>query len=273
MARSALFRLLALSFLVTSVLYTGTAQAQIREHIEPPELPSQQARTPFSEGLRAGMLMRIGLTDNGMSVGVEYRKVLAPYTDFQMNLEVGGIRDSREQVFTSYFGQITPNKYNRVAAAPVMLGLRQRLFANAFDDGFRLNFTAQAGPTIAFVYPYFDDVNGNGIRDNERPVEGQPYNYDEYYDVFRGWKQGDFTWGGAGRISMGVDFGDRFKRVTAFEFGYQFQYFKDGIQIMQPNRYEVIQTPAGPMLDIVPAASKQSFFGSPVITVSFGRFW
>lgn len=263
-------RLAAAALFLGCILAPITTQAQVRDRIEPPEVPSPPARTAYGEGLRTGWLARVNLSDNGIAVGTELRKVLAPYTDLMINLEVGGLRDSREQVFTSYFGQVTPNKYNRVVSAPLMVGIRQRLFASAFDDNFRLNFSVHAGPAAAFVYPYFDDKNNNGIRDSDTL---DPSFYEMYYDVFRGWNDGDFMFGGSGRVSLGIDFGDRFRRVTSFEFGYQFSYYGEGIQIMQPFQYEIIQTPEGLGLIEVPGASKQKFFGTPVITLSFGRFW
>jgi hypothetical protein len=241
------------------------AQAQIRESIEPPELPAARAKTAFQEGLRTGWLARFVLSDNGFALGTEVRKVANPYTEFIFSVDAGGLRDSREQIFNSfYFGQITPNKYRRVISMPVQIGFRQRLFAHSFDDNFRLNLATSVGPTAAFVFPYFRDSDQNGIRDSD----------EIYYDVFRGWNDGEFMFGGAGKVGIGIDFGDRFKRVTTFEFGYQVQYFANGIQIMQPNAYELIFTPGGQIgLDIVPGASKQSVFGTPTISLSFGRFW
>jgi hypothetical protein len=241
------------------------ATAQIRESIEPPGLPPAKAKTAYQEGLRTGWMGNIVLTDNGFAVGTEIRKISGPFTELLVSLEAGGLRDPREQIFNSfYFGQITPNKYKRVASMPLNIGLRQRLFADAFDDNFRLNVVMQAGPTLAFSYPYFEDRDGNGIRDT-----------DEFYnDVFKGWKDGEFQLGGAGKAAITIDFGDRFKRVSSFQFGYQLQYFPDGIQIMQPNAYQVVFGPGGfPELEVIKGASKESFFGSPVISLSFGRFW
>ncbi len=255
--------------LLISIVAAGSlgqsVYAQIRESIEPPGLPAAKAKTAFQEGLRTGWLARLLISDNGFSVGTEVRKVASPYTEFMISIDAGGLRDSREQIFNSfYFGQITPNKYRRVITMPLQLGFRQRLFADSFDDNFRLNLSASAGPTAAFVFPYFRDTDGNGIRDTD----------EIYYDVFRGWNDGEFMFGGAGKVGIGIDFGDRFKRVTTFEFGYQVQYFANGIQIMQPSAYELVFTPGGQVgLDIVPGASKQSMFGTPVISVSFGRFW
>lgn len=255
-------------FLVAIIVFGffgQNAQAQIRENIEPPELPAARAKTAYQEGLRTGWLARFVLSDNGFSVGTELRKVANPYREFIFSVDAGGLRDSHEQIFNSfYFGQITPNKYHRVLTMPILVGFRQRLFADSFDDNFRLNVAATAGPTAAFVFPYFRDSDQNGIRDTD----------EIYYDVFRGWNDGEFMFGGAGKVGIGIDFGDRFKRVTTFEFGYQVQYFASGIQIMQPNAYELIFTPGGQVgLDIVPGASKQSVFGTPTISLSFGRFW
>jgi hypothetical protein len=248
-------------------LFTGAVSgvAQIRESIEPPGLPPAKAKTAYQEGLRTGWLGNIVLTDNGFALGTEIRKISGPFTELLVSLEAGGLRDPREQIFNSfYFGQITPNKYKRVASMPLNIGLRQRLFADAFDDNFRLNMVVQGGPTLAFSYPYFDDRDGNAIRDT-----------DEFYnDVFKGLKEGEFQWGGAGKAAITIDFGDRFKRVSSFQFGYQLQYFPEGIQIMQPNAYNVVIGRNGfPELEIVKGASKESVFGSPVISLSFGRFW
>jgi hypothetical protein len=255
--------LIILFVLITSGL--NQSDAQIRESIEPPRLPPAKAKTAYQEGLRTGWMGNIVLTDNGFALGTELRRITGPFTELTVSIEAGGLRDPREQIFNSfYFGQITPNKYKRVASMPLNVGFRQRLFADAFDDNFRLHVTMQAGPTLAFSYPYFEDRDGNGIRDT-----------DEFYnDVFKGWKQGEFQLGGAGRAAVTIDFGDRFKRVSSFQFGYQLQYFPQGIQIMQPNAYQVVLGDTGfPELAVIKGASKESFFGSPVISLSFGRFW
>src|SRR5690606_14533899 len=79
------------------------SNAQIRESIEPPEMPAPRARTAYQEGLRTGFLGRVNLTDNGLGVGMELRRVIAPYTEVMFGLEGSGLRDSREQIFNSYY--------------------------------------------------------------------------------------------------------------------------------------------------------------------------
>lgn len=255
-------------FIITFVLWCSlvlTVTAQVRDRIEPPELPPAKAKTAFQEGLRSGALIRFGVTDNGMGVGGEYRKITNPFTELVLSAEIGSVRDSREQLFNSYyFGQIAPNKFKRVMAVPIMLGWRQRMFADTFDDNFRLNLVGMAGTSFAMIYPYFDDINENGIHDQN----------EIYYDIFRGLDQMETKLGTSGKIAVGIDFGDKFKRISTFEFGYQFQYFSGGIQVMQPNAYEIKVNPIGGYdLSIGPGLSKQSFFGTPVISLSFGRFW
>jgi len=251
--------------LVVVCSLTSTIFAQIRDRIEPPELPPARAKTAFQEGLRTGALIRFGVTDNGMGVGGEYRKITNRFTELVLSAEIGSVRDSREQLFNSYyFGQIAPNKYKRVMSVPIMIGWRQRMFADTFDDNFRLNIVGMAGSSFAMIYPYFDDINENGIHDQN----------EIYYDIFRGLDQMETKLGTSGKIAVGIDFGEKFKRISTFEFGYHFQYFSGGIQVMQPNAYEIkMNTSGGYELAIGPGLSKQSFFGTPVISLSFGRFW
>ena len=134
-----------------------------------------------------------------------------------------------------------------------------------------------AGGVAAFTYPYFEDINNNGYR--EQFVDFfEPVN-----DIFTGWSDGLWHLGAAGELKLGVDIGRNATRLNSIEFGYYFYYFPDGIQIMMPNQpifnpnaapgqNPFIVDPNGDLV-LEPFFSPQKFFGTPQITFTFGWLW
>jgi len=136
-----------------------------------------------------------------------------------------------------------------------------------------------------FTYPYFDDANNNGYREDLREF-GVAY-VEPVYDIFSG--LGDGTWhlGLAGELKLSLDIGQNFARLTSIQFGYMFYHFRPGIQMMEPNRpvtrenirpgefpFEYREMDDGTielvMQDYYPA---QRTFGTPQISFFFGRMW
>lgn len=227
----------------------------------------------LQEEYKTGLGLNIIMNNFGFGAGGELRKVLAPQSEGFLTLRITGLRDVSEQTFTDYFfgQQVIPNKYQRAFSFPLMLGMRKRLFASQIQEDYRFFVSASAGPVLTFAFPYFDDSNENGYRE-------QFTNYFESVnDIFTGWKEGDWHWGGAGEFKVGLDIGKNFSRLSSIEFGYYMYYFPDGMQMMMPNQPviengEFVVGPDGELV-LEPFYDSQSFFGTPQITFSFGKLW
>lgn len=254
---------------------------QIREPVNEPELrPIDDPKTPLDEGVRNGIGFNVIINNFGFGLGAEYKRVFAPYLEGNVIFRFTGLRDVSEQTFTDiFFGQqVIPNKHRRAFAMPLTFGLRQRVFAERISDNYRFYLTGSLGPVLAFSYPYFEDVNNNGYREQFQFQDGRRY-AEPVNDIFTGLGDGDWDLGMAGEFSLSLDIGQNFARLTSVQFGYLFYYFDGGIQIMQPNQpsfeggtpsFEDILNGNYPM---EPFFGPQKFFGSPQISFIFGRMW
>lgn len=264
---------------LVSITLVDIVSAQIQE----PEVKKIVRDTPtLQEGYSTGLGLDILMNNFGFGVGGEFRKVISPQMETFLTLRVTGLRDVSEQTFTDvFFGQqIIPNKYNRAFAFPLMLGFRQRVFADRIQEDYRFFASAAAGPVLTFTIPYFDDANNNGYR--EQGFESETGYYEPVNDIFTGWKEGEWNWGATGEFKIGVDIGRNFSNLNSIEFGYYMYYFPDGIQLMMPNQ-PILNENAGqnesPFLiedgELVmePFFDTQRFFGTPQITFVFGKLW
>ncbi len=241
----------------------------------------------------SGFGFNVVMNNFGFGLGGEFRKVVAPKTEITASMRIGGLRDASEQTFTDYFfgQQIIPNKYQRAFAFPLLLGMRHRLFSNIIQDDYRFFLSASIGPVASFSYPYFEDVVEDGYRqtgneyiviDEETIGRVQP---EQINDIFSGWSQGDWHFGGTGEMKIGLDIGKNFTRLSSIEFGYYFYYFPDGIQLMMPNQpvplqnsqqntpFTIYQTDENGDFIMREFEDAQKFFGSPQITFTFGWLW
>ena len=247
--------------------------------VEPDVKPTPRNINTLEQAYDAGFGIGVNMNNFGFGLAGEYRNVIAPQSEFVAKLGVTGLRDASEQTFTDiFFGQqIVPNKYQRGFAFPLLLGMRQRIFSDIVQDNYRFFVTGLVGGTAAFTYPYFEDINNNGYR--EQFIDFfEPVN-----DIFSGWGDGQWHFGGAGELKLGVDIGRNASKLNSVEFGYYFYYFPDGIQIMMPNQ-PVFNPNAAPgqnpflvdengELILEPFFSPQKFFGTPQITFTFGWLW
>ncbi len=253
----------------------AAAQTQITE---PDLIVEERVSTPLNMHYQSGLTFDFVVNNFGFGIGGQYRRVLAPQMEGIINLRVTGLRDASEQTFTDvFFGQqVVPNKFQRAFAFPVMTGLRKRLFADSVQDQYRFFVSASAGAVAAFSFPYFNDRNDNGYREQFND------NFEQVNDIFTGWSEGDWHFGGAGEFKIGVDVGRNFSSVTSIEFGYYMNYFPDGIQMMTPTQPDLREN-VGPNenpfqfedgeLVLEPYFDEQKFFGTPQITITFGRLW
>lgn len=255
--------------LLSLLLGTGlvfSEKAQARQSIEPEIRPASGWVSPLDFDLRHGATFNLNITNNGFSISGQYRYVLAPHTQWVSEAGFGTLRDSREQVFVTWFGQqIIPNKFNRVFNFPVMTGVRQRLLANYIEDNFRFYLTGMVGASFSFVYPYFEDLI---LEDGPAQVQLPG---SRIYDVFQGWSDGSWQTGYSGKLALAVDFGQTFNTLTSLEFGVMGHYFPSGIQIMEPNR--LVEQEGFLVIDRGGGFPAQKLFLTPTITLMFGGMW
>lgn len=245
---------------------------------EPKVVATDPMRSYETQGIGNGISMNVNLNNFGIAVGAEYRKVVSPFSEIYFNTQISGLRDVSEQTLQFFGQQIIPNKYNRALVFPVMLGFRKRFFPEAVSDNFRFNLSAGVGPAFVFSYPYFSDQNNNGIRDvlfsEFGPIE------ETINDFFTGWSDGSWETGLSGEISVGVDLGRDFKKLNGVKFTFQFFYFADGIQMMEP--FTPARQPYDTTIGMNDPRHAQIFselfehqkvFVTPQITFLFGKMW
>lgn len=274
-----LYRYISVLF-ISCIMIFGTLAELSRAQIQEPDPQEiQGARTYVDEGLRGGIGFNVVINNFGFGIGGEYKRVLGPTLDGTLTLRWTGLRDVSEQTFTDiFFGQqVIPNKYQRAYAFPLTMSLRKRIFAEEVSDNYRFYVSGGIGPVVSFSYPYFDDNNNNGYRE-----QFQNY-FEQTYDVFTGISDGQWHLGLTGEINVSVDIGENFSRLTSIQFGYLFYHFPDGIQMMMPNQpirkqnpapdeFPFLQNPDG-SLQMEPFFDSHHFFGTPQISLVFGRMW
>lgn len=260
------------------VLGFNSAYAQYGE----PEIQSIEApKNLFDEGYKTGFGFSFNLNDFGFGVGTQFRKGLGSYTEGTLNFKIAGLRDPSEQTYIDYFfgGRTIPSKYKRVVTFPVTVGLKRRVFARQISDNFRVHTAMSFGPTLALTTPYFKEtsISENGFRESDTR---QFSVYEPVLDIFQGLKDAETQWGWTGDIVLGIDFGNNFARLQTFQFGYTFNYFKEGIQILEP--FKPVRTPNGAYIDnngdfiadvFEKANDPTDYFGSAQVTFIFGWMW
>ncbi len=196
----------------------------------------------------SGMGFEVLLTNNGFGLGGYYAREVGPTTSLLFELSLGSGKDDRELKFFSRFGSgFIPNKRNYLLMLPAHLGVQQRLFADAIEDNFRPYVHLSAGPTLGWVYPYFDDVNGDDRYDDD---------IERRYDVFTAFPKGDLRFGFGGTIALGAYFGWSRRLTQGIRFGYTLHYFFDEIALLEPD----VKAP-------------QHLFRTPVISITFGKLF
>ena len=268
-----------IQIIAATIILMFTTQIAYSQVQEPELRADERVATNLSDLYSSGLSFNIAVNNFGLAAGGDYRRVLASQTELIASLRFTGLRDVTEQTFTDiFFGQqVVPNKFQRAFAFPMVLGLRHRLFGDRVQDNYRFFISATGGPVAAFSYPYFDDINDNGYREQFQNF------FEPVNDMFTGWSEGEWHWGAAGEVKLGMDIGSNFSRLTSVEFGYYFNYFPNGIQMMMPNQPDLRENVApgespfqfddqGELL-LEPFFDAQKWFGTPQITLTFGRLW
>lgn len=217
-----------------------------------PTPPQDADPTPFASG--GGL--QILLTNFGFGLGGYSFHEIGPGTSITFDGYLTSGKHESETAFWSGFERIVPNKHSYLLMMPVRVGVQQRLFASHIQDNFRPFIAGGAGPTLGYEYPYFNDCNGNDVRD--RLACGEDGLQDEErYDPLGSLFKGDFRMGMGGYVALGAHFGRSTRNSQGVRIGYSFNYFFTPIQLLVP-----------PVLP-----DGQQFFGSPFVSVEFGRLF
>ncbi len=265
-------RLFLLSLFVFLTGFFSAAFAQFGE----PEVREQPVpKNLYDEGYRSGFGFIIGANDFGFGVGGQFRKGISRYNEALFTFKISGIKDPREQTFTDFFGtRTTPDKYKRAMSFPVTLGIKHRFLAEQVSDNFRFYGSVNGGAVFAFLYPYFNDSNQNGFRENST-LDYQ--RFERTNDIFTGWSDGDWSMGYTGSLEIGFDFGANFASLQSFQFGYNFYYFKEGLQILEPTqpRFDENGNPIfkNGTLQTTTNYKPKKYYGSAQLSFVFGWMW
>ena len=206
----------------------ATAGAQPGERLAP--LPPDTTAGRYGS---TGALVLV-LSEYGLGAGTALRGRLTDDLSLVAELSVGAGIDEREQrFFVGFFGDtVTPFKRNYVLLAPVHVGLERRLFRADVEDNFRPFVHASAGPTLGYQWPYFDDLDADGRRD-----EGE-----ERLGAFGGISDGSARLGVGGTLAVGAFFGRGRRTVQALRFGLQGTYFPVEVDLLEID--EAVETPS-----------------------------
>lgn len=186
----------------------------------------------------------------GFGLGLATRTRATDNLSLTVELGLGTAKDEREQqFFVGFFGDtVTPLKRNYVLLMPLHVGAEQRLFRDTIAPNFRPFMHAAVGPTLAYEWPYFDDRNNNGIREND---EGQ-------LGAFRGFGEGTIVPGLGGTLALGAYLGDGTSSAQGIRFGFSGHLFSRPINLLEPR--EDVSSP------------DRRFFATPLLTVHLVRF-
>lgn len=204
------------------------AFAQPGERLAPPPPDTTASRYGSSGAL---VLM---LSEYGLGAGGALRGRLSDDLSLVAELSVGAGIDEREQrFFIGFFGDtVTPFKRNYVLLAPLHVGVERRLFRDEVEDNFRPFVHVSAGPTLGYQWPYFDDADADGRRD-----EGE-----ERLGAFGGIGDGSARFGVGGTIAVGAFFGRSQRASQALRFGFQGTYFPVEIDLLEID--EAVESPS-----------------------------
>ena len=228
--------------LVALLTVAGGARAQ-PDTVFPP--PPDSAAAASGTGVGAALL----LTEYGFGLGGLYRARVAGGTSLLVEASVSVGKDEREQqFFVGLFGDtVTPFKRNYVLLMPAHAGVEQRLFSRQIEDNFRPFVQLSGGPTVAYQWPYFEDLDGDGIREVG----------EDLYGPFGGFGEGDVRLGAGATVAVGAYFGQSRRSAQGVRFGYTAHYFFEPVELLE--------------LDPEVEEPSRQFFGTPVVGFHFVR--
>jgi hypothetical protein len=236
-------RLPILAFVLIAAL-SGFGAVQAQPLPEPAE-PEGPGRYGTGAG---GMIL---LTNYGFGLGGLYRHAVGEATSVMAEFSLGAGKDEREQeFFVGFFGDtVVPFKRSNFLIAPLHVGIERRLFRASIEDSFRPFVQVLVGPAVGYQWPYFEDENGNGIREADERKLG----------ILSGLDDGSFRLGAGGTLALGAYFGESRRATQGIRIGYTASYFFEDVELLEP-RAEV-------------ESPEQRWFGTPVVSLYLVRLF
>jgi hypothetical protein len=198
-------------------------------------------RNPYGTGMGFEVL----ITNSGFGLGGYFRQAIGTQTSFLGEISIGTEKNEREVKFVGLRRNYVPDKANYFLRMPIKFGLQRRLFEDDIEDNFRPYLQLSTGPTLGWIYPYFDDENGNNAFDDG----------ERQYDGFGSLFKGSFRFGFGGTFGLGAYFGESKRLAQGVRIAYSFNYFFDDIQLLEPDDQ----------------VRPERFFDTPTISITFGR--
>lgn len=195
------------------------ARAQPTDGLAPPPPDTTAARYGTAAGVS------LSLTEDGIAAGLASRVRLADDWSATTEVSVGAARDAREQrFFVGFFGDtVTPLKRSYAVLVPAHVGVERRLFRSAVEDNFRPFVAAALGPTLAVQWPYFDDDDGDGVRDSS----------EVRLSVTEGLGDAATRLGVGGSLAVGAYVGRGRRSVQGLRLGFTLHYFPVAIDLLE----------------------------------------
>ncbi len=219
----------------------------------PKAAAAQDSIPPATYGSGAGL--QVLLTNSGFGLGGFVSHEVSPTLSLMLDMSIAAGKDEREARFFRFGSSFVPGKANYLLLMPIQGGASVRLFRHEIEDNFRPFLQVTAGPTFGWLYPYFDDCNGNGNLDEDFDCgDGRR---ERTFGAFTSLPRGSMKLGAGGMIAVGANFGQNRRASQGIRIGYAFNYFFDGIQLME-RRIE---------------PEPRRYIGSPTITLTFGRLF
>ena len=220
-----------------SLLFVNLSLAQSQD------AENDSTQNPYGSGLGAEVVV----TNSGFGLGAYLSRSIDRKHSFIAELYIGSEKSDREVKFFGLGQSFIPDKANYFIRMPLLLGVQRRIWEEYIEDNFRPYLQFTAGPTLGWVYPYFDDENGNGTYDRE----------ERRYDGFGSLHKGEFRFGLGGIIGLGAHFGENTRLTQGVRIAYSFNYFFDSVQLLESTEQ----------------VTPQNFFGSPSISITFGKLF
>ena len=209
---------------------------------------SNQVGSAFlSNPYGSGIGFAVVVTNSGFGLGGYYSKALDRQNSILAELNIGTEKSEREVKFLGFGQSFIPDKANYFVRMPIQVGIQRRLWNEYIEDNFRPFLQITTGPTLGWIYPYFDDDNANGTFDSG----------ERRYDGFGSFFKGDFRLGFGGTIGIGANFGENSRLTQGVRIAYSFNYFFETVQL----------------LELDDQFSPANFFGTPSISITFGKLF
>ncbi|HRR09035.1 MAG TPA: hypothetical protein PLO56_10120 [Rhodothermales bacterium] len=190
--------------------------------------------------------LAINLHNSGFGINGFWTKSISKDLAFTAEASLRSEKDEKEEKYFDWWGNsIIPYKLNYLLLLPVQAGIQKRLFSEVIDDSFRPYVQVTAGPTLAWVSPYFDDQNQNQQLDDVERI----------YDSIASIPHGKPVLGIGGGLALGAQFGKSRRALQAVRIGMDIQFYPTSIQLME----RTIREP-------------QQVFLTPSFAIIFGKY-